>query len=88
MRKKTVNLITSFLVLIPSSVIISDYKVTDLTSYFVSGSGGIIISLIICLIVFGINKLRVKNFNFITTLYSTNFIISIVILIIFSFKYI
>ena len=87
MKKNNVNLIISYLVLIPSTVMISDYNVTDISSYLISGSGGGIIGFLISGIIFGISKLFDKNYHFITTLYSTNFVLSIIILILLSFKY-
>ena len=83
MSKDTKNLILSILILIPIFAIISIPPHTDLMSYFKNG----VINVGFCGFISLIISFFTKKYSWEKIFYSTNILISIIILLIVSLKY-
>jgi|TARA_B110000240_G_C13359007_1_gene393086 uncharacterized membrane protein (UPF0136 family) len=91
MNKKYVHLIISTILLLPVSIMLENSDgletVNDIMGYLIEWSAIIIISLIISGIFFGIKSALKKTSSFIRVLYTSSYILSIIVLLILSFKY-
>ena len=89
MSSDNINLIVSYLILFPTSVILEnnnydDGVVHNFYYYFLECFGVFVLCSVFSIILYGLSKLLKMDISFVKVLYRTNFSLSIIILIICS----